>query len=257
MSVPNPQVTCPEYDDTVEMQIGELEMQALHAAAAISGAGNSTETLPATVAILRPKPVRSQPPVLRQVIPSRPPVPSQSQLRFAVLLSIAAIVALMCATVYLADLTMPPVDAAEKPASTARPSIVAASMKPITAAATTPVATPLPAQRVPMVTTQVVTLAASGAVLSMETRAPATAATSQTSSTVPEELRPLQFRNPFDWSEVFEFPPGTSRAEARAAVAEVLVQRARDRQGAPTSVPRRKTADKDTSPVVADAARRS
>ncbi|HUI59966.1 MAG TPA: hypothetical protein VLX90_07075 [Steroidobacteraceae bacterium] len=40
---------------------------------------------------------------------------------------------------------------------------------------------------------------------------------------------PVQFRNPFDRSEVFEFPPGTSRAEARQAVAEVLMQRARDR----------------------------
>jgi hypothetical protein len=32
-------------------------------------------------------------------------------------------------------------------------------------------------------------------------------------------------------AEVFEFPPGTSELEARDAVAEVLLQRARDRQG--------------------------
>jgi hypothetical protein len=39
----------------------------------------------------------------------------------------------------------------------------------------------------------------------------------------------LYFTNPFDRSEVFEFPPGTSRAEARAAVAEFLIDRARGR----------------------------
>jgi hypothetical protein len=42
---------------------------------------------------------------------------------------------------------------------------------------------------------------------------------------------PVKFPNPFDAAEVFEFPPGTSELEARDAVAEVLLQRARDRQG--------------------------
>ena len=41
---------------------------------------------------------------------------------------------------------------------------------------------------------------------------------------------PVRFRNPFDAGEVFEFPPGTSKAEARDAVAELLLRRALDRQ---------------------------
>ena len=39
----------------------------------------------------------------------------------------------------------------------------------------------------------------------------------------------VKFRNPFDASEVFEFPPGTTRMEARHAVRETLLQRARER----------------------------
>ena len=40
----------------------------------------------------------------------------------------------------------------------------------------------------------------------------------------------VRFSNPFDASEVFEFPPGTSDEQARQSVAAILVQRARDRQ---------------------------
>jgi len=40
----------------------------------------------------------------------------------------------------------------------------------------------------------------------------------------------VRIRNPFDASEVFDFPPGTSEAEARQAVSNVLLRRARDRQ---------------------------
>jgi hypothetical protein len=40
---------------------------------------------------------------------------------------------------------------------------------------------------------------------------------------------PVHFTNPFDDSEVFDFPAGTSDDEARAAVAELLIERARDR----------------------------
>jgi hypothetical protein len=40
---------------------------------------------------------------------------------------------------------------------------------------------------------------------------------------------PVRYTNPFDASEVFEFPPGTTQVEARDAVAHLLVQRARDR----------------------------
>jgi hypothetical protein len=41
---------------------------------------------------------------------------------------------------------------------------------------------------------------------------------------------PVRFTNPFDASEVFEFPPGTSDEQARQSVAAILLQRARDRQ---------------------------
>jgi hypothetical protein len=40
---------------------------------------------------------------------------------------------------------------------------------------------------------------------------------------------PVKFVNPFDATEVFEFSPGVSETEARDAVAEVLLSRARDR----------------------------
>jgi hypothetical protein len=40
---------------------------------------------------------------------------------------------------------------------------------------------------------------------------------------------PVKYVNPFDRSEVFEFPPGTSRAAARDAVADILLQRAAER----------------------------
>lgn len=41
---------------------------------------------------------------------------------------------------------------------------------------------------------------------------------------------PVTFKNPFDASEVFEFPPGTTQLEARQKVAELLSQRALERQ---------------------------
>jgi len=37
------------------------------------------------------------------------------------------------------------------------------------------------------------------------------------------------FKNPFDRTEVFEFPPGTTQAEARDAVAKALMERAQGR----------------------------
>jgi hypothetical protein len=42
---------------------------------------------------------------------------------------------------------------------------------------------------------------------------------------------PVRFSNPFDASEVFEFPPGTSDEQARRSVAAILVQRAHNRPG--------------------------
>lgn len=64
------------------------------------------------------------------------------------------------------------------------------------------------------------------------------------------DAMPVRFVNPFDRKEVFEFPPGTSEADARQAVAELLSQRARERQSLLTKVPRRagKTAER-ISPV--------
>lgn len=44
------------------------------------------------------------------------------------------------------------------------------------------------------------------------------------------ENSPTRFTNPFDASEVFEFPPGTPADEARESVAEVLLERARERR---------------------------
>jgi hypothetical protein len=41
---------------------------------------------------------------------------------------------------------------------------------------------------------------------------------------------PVRFKNPFDRSEIFEFPAGTSDEEARQAVAELLLQRANERR---------------------------
>lgn len=52
---------------------------------------------------------------------------------------------------------------------------------------------------------------------------------------------PVQVRNPFDATEIFEFPAGTSKTEARAAVAELLLQRARDRKSQPAGTPHRGT----------------
>ena len=46
---------------------------------------------------------------------------------------------------------------------------------------------------------------------------------------VPVKDEPVRFTNPFDATEVFQFPAGTSESDARQAVAGVLLQRARDR----------------------------
>jgi hypothetical protein len=61
---------------------------------------------------------------------------------------------------------------------------------------------------------------------------------------------PVLFRNPFDRSEVFEFPAGTTQAEARDAVAEILMQRARERVTLPSELRRRggKTAERQAPP---------
>jgi hypothetical protein len=63
------------------------------------------------------------------------------------------------------------------------------------------------------------------------------------------ESTPVLFRNPFDASEVFEFPSGTSQTEARDAVASLLLERARDR-GVPRTEMKarsRKKTDQDSA----------
>ena len=45
----------------------------------------------------------------------------------------------------------------------------------------------------------------------------------------PEPPKPTLYRNPFDKTEVFELPPGLTQAEARDMVAEILLERARER----------------------------
>ena len=45
-----------------------------------------------------------------------------------------------------------------------------------------------------------------------------------------DERPPVLFKNPFDATEVFEFPPGTSKDDALAAVADLLMKRAMERQ---------------------------
>lgn len=51
--------------------------------------------------------------------------------------------------------------------------------------------------------------------------------------------KPVLFVNPFDETEVFEFPPGTTEADARDAVASLLLARARERQKNAVNVIRR------------------
>ena len=49
------------------------------------------------------------------------------------------------------------------------------------------------------------------------------------SPTALPEDSPTRFANPYDSSEVFEFPSGTTEDDARRSVAEILVERARER----------------------------
>jgi hypothetical protein len=51
--------------------------------------------------------------------------------------------------------------------------------------------------------------------------------------TDPPEQDPVRVVNPFDASEVFEFPAETSESDAQTAVAELLLKRAQDRLDAP------------------------
>jgi hypothetical protein len=65
------------------------------------------------------------------------------------------------------------------------------------------------------------------------TASPSSAATLSRWTPQPEDSESehdaVRISNPFDASEVFEYPAGTSPADARAAMAETLLERARDR----------------------------
>lgn len=58
---------------------------------------------------------------------------------------------------------------------------------------------------------------------------PTVAATAPAPAQVQDRRTPVRVRNPFDAAEVFEFPPGTSQAEAHDQVAAVLRKRAEER----------------------------
>ena len=53
-----------------------------------------------------------------------------------------------------------------------------------------------------------------------------------TASLAESQESPVRFTNPFDPSEVFDFPSGTGDDQARESVAAILLHRARDRQAA-------------------------
>ena len=70
---------------------------------------------------------------------------------------------------------------------------------------------------------------------------------------------PVRFTNPFDATEIFQFPSGTSDAEARQAVADLLLQRAHDRQNSSSKIThqRRKTAGQVAPVTTTGLAKRS
>jgi hypothetical protein len=85
---------------------------------------------------------------------------------------------------------------------------------------------------------------------SLPNRSPGDASSAATQALAPseeaetvlaQEGTPVRFVNPFDKGEVFEFPPGTTRDEARDAVAEILRARATERQR-PATAPKTRAA---------------
>ena len=163
-----------------------------------------------------PAAVARQQPIAKDQVPPgyRPPM---STLRFALILSLVAVgsALLTAGTYFLTTRAPPPVKVV-----TIR---VPATPAPAPAVAVTP---PPPA---------------------------ATAATAAPPAPSTDQPATVRFVNPFDKKEVFEFPPGTSQADARDAVADLLAERARDRRGQLVTMPPRngKTAADSGAPVVA------
>jgi hypothetical protein len=88
---------------------------------------------------------------------------------------------------------------------------------------------------------------------------PAVPAPQQEPQTEQRQLPPVRYRNPFDRREVFEFPAGTSVADAQQAVADILLQRAQERRAARLLKHHRaaiRSAAEDTSVAQNSAARR-
>jgi hypothetical protein len=74
----------------------------------------------------------------------------------------------------------------------------------------------------------------------------------------PAQIAPVRFKNPFDRTEVFEFPPGTSDTDARDAVAAMLLERALERRDAPPGATRvARKAPEDTPATTARLAERN
>ena len=71
---------------------------------------------------------------------------------------------------------------------------------------------------------------AQAAIGKVDAPAPARPAESAPPPAAPDEAVQVQVTNPFDKTEVFDFPPGTSETAAQLAVARILMQRAQERQ---------------------------
>jgi hypothetical protein len=84
-------------------------------------------------------------------------------------------------------------------------------------------------------------------------------ATPETTAPHSADNASVRFANPFDATEIFEFPSGTSDTEARQAVADLLLQRAHDRQTSSSKIARqrRKAADQVTPVTTTSLAQRS
>jgi hypothetical protein len=253
-----------EYDDdTIEMVLTESAMHLLAQAAAQTETPSAQPAAQATpdeqlvvdaqTTTEAPAAAAKQQPIAKDPVPpgSRPPM---STLRFALILSVVAIgsALLTAGTYFLATRASPPaaaIAATPAPATaagsppprmaaiapTSSPAAAATPPPPAAMAATTP-PSPLPATAAPG--------AASAAVTAL-TPAPESAPLTDQPATI-------RFVNPFDRREVFEFPAGTSQADARDAVADLLAERARDRRVLSVKSPRRngKTANSG-APVVA------
>jgi hypothetical protein len=182
-----------------------------------------------------PPAVARQHPIAKDPVPPQGYRPPMSTLRFALILSLVAVgsALLTAGTYFIATRTPPPV----KVVTIRVPAAPAPAVTPPPPAATAP-PSPLAATAPPS------SLPAAAATATVAA-APAPAPSTEAPATV-------RFVNPFDKKEVFEFPPGTSQADARDAVAELLAERARDRRGELSKAPRRngKTAD-SSAPVIA------